>query len=65
MTLMNVTTHVTDASFGVLTNSLLLLIKDTQPPRIGAMVLGQDLNGGISYGQTVFTALRYVPSRYV
>ena len=41
------------------------LIKDTQQYRIGAMVLGQDLNGVGSYEQTVFTALMNVSGRHV
>ena len=39
--------------------------KDTQQSRIGAMVLGQDLNGVGSYEQTVFAALMNVSSRHV
>ena len=41
------------------------IIKDTQQSRIGAMVLGQDLNGVGSYEQTVFAALMNVSSRHV
>ena len=44
---------------------LILMFKDTQQSRTGAMVLGQDLNGVGSYEQTVFTALTNVPSSYV
>ena len=43
-------------------------IKDT-PRAINACkwcaCSGQDLIGGSNYGQTVFTALKYVPSSYV
>ena len=39
-------------------------LKDTQDTRISAMVLGQDLKGGASYGQTVFIGLKNVSNRY-